>query len=118
MTKRTPNRAARIPTAALETHAVFGTETPIKPLPTVFFAAALAASATAHAHHGWMSYDASRTLTLTGKVVESGYEHPHGYVSLETPGKTWTVVLAPLSRTERRGLPREAIAVGATVTVA
>lgn len=64
-----------------------------------------------------MSYDASQTLTLTGKVVESGYEHPHGYVKLETTDKTWTVVLAPPSRMERRGLAREAIAVGSTVTV-
>lgn len=86
-------------------------------LNALLFGALLTASAGAHAHHGWMSYDASQTLTLTGKVVASGYEHPHGYVKLETSGKTWTVVLAPPSRMERRGLPREAIAVGATVTV-
>ena len=86
-------------------------------LNALLFGALLTASAAAHAHHGWMSYDASQTLTLTGKVVASGYEHPHGYVKLETSGKTWTVVLAPPSRMERRGLPREASAVGATVTV-
>lgn len=28
-------------------------------------------------------------LKLTGKIVESGYAHPHGHVHLETPGKTW-----------------------------
>lgn len=83
----------------------------------LFFGAAMTASATVHAHHGWMSYDASQTLTLTGKVVASGYEHPHGYVKLQTADKTWTVVLAPPSRMERRGLAREAIAVGSTVTV-
>lgn len=71
----------------------------------------------AHAHHGWTSYDASQTLTLTGKIVESGYEHPHGFVKLEADGKTWMVILAPPSRMERRGLPAEAIKVGATVTV-
>lgn len=86
-------------------------------LTALLFGAALTASATAYAHHGWMSYDASRALTLTGKVVESGYEHPHGFVKLQTTDKTWTVVLAPPSRMERRGLPREAIAVGSTVTV-
>jgi hypothetical protein len=81
------------------------------------FGAVLTLSATAHAHHGWSGYDASQTMTLTGQVVESGYAHPHGYVKLATQDKTWTVVLAPPSRMERRGLPREAIAVGATVTV-
>lgn len=38
-------------------------------------------------------------------IRESGYEHPHGYLKLEVPGKTWLVVLAPPSRMERRGLP-------------
>jgi hypothetical protein len=69
------------------------------------------------AHHGWSEYDSSKALTLTGKIVESGYEHPHGHVRLETPGKTWHVVLAPPSRMERRGLPKEALTPGATVSV-
>lgn len=86
--------------------------------PTAFLLGAmLAAPAAAHAHHGWNSYDASQTLTLTGTVTESGYEHPHGYLRLEVPGKTWLVVLAPPSRLERRGVSREAIAPGARITV-
>lgn len=79
--------------------------------------AALALPTVALAHHGWSSYDESKTLTLTGTVRETGYEHPHGYVKLAAPDKTWRVILAPPSRMERRGLAREAIAVGATVTV-
>jgi hypothetical protein len=71
----------------------------------------------AWAHHGWSEYDSSKTLELTGKIVESGYEHPHGHVRLETPGKTWHVVLAPPSRMERRGLEKGALKPGATVTV-
>ena len=71
----------------------------------------------AAAHHGWSEYDASKPLKLSGKVVKSGYEHPHGHVQLATPGKTWTVILAPPSRMENRGLPAAAIAVGKTVTV-
>ena len=41
------------------------------------------------AHHGWSEYDSAKVLKLTGKIVEYGYEHPHGHVRLETPGKTW-----------------------------
>ena len=80
-------------------------------------ACAALAIAPALAHHGWSEYDSSKTLKLTGKVVASGYEHPHGHVRLETKEKTWHVVLAPPSRMENRGLPAGDIAVGKTVTV-
>jgi Family of unknown function (DUF6152) len=81
-------------------------------------AALLAGSAgAAAAHHGWSGYDSSRTLDLTGTIRQSGYEHPHGFVRLETPGKTWNVVLAPPSRMENRGLPREMLAPGKQATV-
>lgn len=69
------------------------------------------------AHHGWSGYDSSAALTLTGTIRESGYEHPHGYVRLAAPEKTWLVVLAPPSRMENRGLPRQTLAVGKTATV-
>ena len=69
------------------------------------------------AHHGWSEYDANQSLKLTGTIEEAGYEHPHGYVKLRTPGKTWMAVLAPPSRMDNRGLSREALKVGATATV-
>jgi hypothetical protein len=71
----------------------------------------------ATAHHGWSEYDSSKTLTLSGKILESGYEHPHGHIRLEAAGKTWHVVLAPPSRMQGRGLPRTALQPGATATV-
>lgn len=80
-------------------------------------AALLALPLAAPAHHGWSEYDSSKLLRLTGKIVESGYEHPHGHVRLETPGKTWTVVLAPPSRMERRGLEKGMLKPGASATV-
>lgn len=80
-------------------------------------AAAALAALPAAAHHGWSEYDASKTLELTGKIVASGYEHPHGHIRLETPGKTWTVILAPPSRMERRGLPPTDLKPGGTATV-
>ena len=42
--------------------------------------AALAVPGLVLAHHGWSEYDSSKALTLTGEIVESGYEHPHGHV--------------------------------------
>jgi len=71
----------------------------------------------AAAHHGWSGYDASNEVTLTGTIKASGYEHPRGSIRLETPGKTWVVVLAPPSRMENRGLKREMLAPGIAATV-
>ena len=73
--------------------------------------------AIALAHHGWSEYDSSKLLKLSGKIVETGYEHPHGYVRLETPGKTWLCVLAPPSRMESRGLDKGLLKAGVPATV-
>jgi hypothetical protein len=83
----------------------------------LILSAVLAVPVAALAHHGWSEYDSAKELKLTGKIVDAGYEHPHGHVRLEAPGKTWEVVLAPPSRMERRGLEKDALKPGATVTV-
>ena len=79
----------------------------------------LAASAfvPVHAHHGWSEYDSTKAMTLTGVIKESGYEHPHGHVTLDAAGKVWQVVLAPPSRMENRGLPKDSLKPGNRVTV-
>ncbi|MFO1361441.1 MAG: DUF6152 family protein [Burkholderiales bacterium] len=78
----------------------------------------LAALATpALPHHGWSEYDGAQSLVLTGKIVASGYEHPHGHIRLQTAAKTWNVVLAPPTRMSNRGLPQDALRVGNTATV-
>jgi len=71
----------------------------------------------AFAHHGWSEYDASQPLTLTGSIEASGYEHPHGFTRLKTADKTWTVVLAPPSRMENRGLTPAMLAPGTRAVV-
>jgi hypothetical protein len=80
-------------------------------------AVVLVSASLAAAHHGWSGYDSAQELSVTGTIKESGYEHPHGYVRLDAPGKTWVVVLAPPSRMERRGLLRTALAPGTRATV-
>jgi len=69
------------------------------------------------AHHGWSSYDSTKELTLTGTIKDAGYEHPHGHVRLDVPGKIWLVVLAPPTRMENRGLPAANLRVGTKATV-
>lgn len=79
--------------------------------------ALLLVATAAFAHHGWSEYDATKVLNLTGTIEESGYSHPHGFVRLKTPDKTWHVVLAPPSRMENRGLAREQLKPGSRATV-
>jgi hypothetical protein len=77
----------------------------------------LAVAVPAYAHHGWSEYDSNQALTLTGTIEDSGYEHPHGFIRLAVPGKTWTAVLAPPSRMEARGLDKALLKPGTTATV-
>lgn len=68
------------------------------------------------AHHGWGSYDASKTVTVEGPIEASRFENPHATVVVKAGGKTWQIVLAPTSRMNARGAPAEFIAVGKTIT--
>ena len=69
------------------------------------------------AHHGWSEYEQTKLIKLTGKVIQNGYEHPHGFIKLSADGKEWIAVLAPPFRMENRGLLKTDIADGAQVTV-
>ncbi len=71
----------------------------------------------ANAHHGWGSYDASKTITLSGPIKELKYSNPHCLVVLDVQGKIWECVLAPPFRMENRGLPDGLMKVGMLVTV-
>jgi hypothetical protein len=81
-----------------------------------FLLAALVATS-ASAHHGWSEYNADTPLQLSGTIEEAGYENPHGFVRLKTADKTWTVVLAPPSRMENRGLAKEKLVRGQRASV-
>jgi hypothetical protein len=77
----------------------------------------LTATSAVVAHHGWSGYDSDKALTLTGVIKESGYEHPHGFIKLQTKDKLWLAVLAPPGRMENRGLARDALKPGNEATV-
>jgi hypothetical protein len=55
-------------------------------------------------HHGWSSYDQTKVLNLKGEILEYSYDNPHGMLKFKADDKTWTVVLAPPSRMQNRGL--------------
>lgn len=86
--------------------------------PTLIAAAVALAMATggAVAHHGWGSYDAKNPVTVAGKVLTSKYENPHVVLTVQAPGKVWTVTLAPTSRMQNRGALVELVAVGRDIS--
>lgn len=71
----------------------------------------------AAAHHGWGGYDSAQLLDLTGTIQEVTFENPHGTLRLETPEKTWLIILSPPRRMINRGLEAEMLEVGDTVSV-
>lgn len=68
-------------------------------------------------HHGWSSYDQKKVLNFKGEILEYSYDNPHGMIKLKVENKTWTVVLAPPSRMESRGLPESMLKKGTQATV-
>ena len=68
-------------------------------------------------HHGWSSYDQKKVLNLKGEIVEYSYDNPHGIVKFKTEDKTWTVVLAPPSRMQSRGLSEDMLKEGTQALV-
>ena len=80
-----------------------------------FSALLLAAPAAVLAHHGWGSYDASKTIVVEGPIETVSYINPHATLTVKAPEKVWTVTLAPISRMQARGAPAELVAVGKIV---
>ena len=89
----------------------------VRPATALFLTAFLLIAAGFMPHHGWSNYDQEQGMTLTGEILESNYENPHGTIRLQTPDKTWLVILAPRSRMEDRGLTQDMLTVGGTATV-
>ncbi len=86
----------------------------------LFKSAALASivlAAPALGHHGWSSYDASKTIRVTAPLSAVTWGNPHGTAKVAWQGKTWDVILAPTSRMEARGLSRAMLTAKKPVTL-
>jgi hypothetical protein len=77
--------------------------------------AALAAPAAAH--HGWGSYDSTKTVTVDAEIIDVKYENPHVEIRLAYKDKKYTMTLAPVFRMENRGIPKGLLAKGKKVKV-
>lgn len=73
--------------------------------------------AVAIAHHGWSSYDATKTIRVTAPLNGVTWGNPHGTAKVVYQRRTWNVVLAPVARMEARGLTQDLVAPGKPVTL-
>lgn len=78
---------------------------------------ALVVAAPALAHHGWSSYDATKTIRVTAPLSRVTWGNPHGTARVVWQKRTWDVVLAPTARMEARGLTRAMLRSGKAVTL-
>ncbi|GEO02475.1 hypothetical protein AAE02nite_01390 [Adhaeribacter aerolatus] len=68
-------------------------------------------------HHGWANYDQEKRLDYTGVIQQATYENPHATAKVNFKDKTWTVVLAPTSRMQERGVTAAMLQKGTTIRV-
>ncbi|MFQ3595292.1 MAG: DUF6152 family protein [Sphingomonadaceae bacterium] len=78
---------------------------------------AMAPVATAMAHHGWSSYDATQVLEVKAALSDLEWANPHATAKVMWQGAIWDVILAPVSRMEARGLSKDMMDKGQTVTL-
>ncbi len=68
-------------------------------------------------HHGWANYNQDRPIDYKGTIQELVYENPHATAKVKQNKKIWTVILAPISRMEARGVTADMLKKGATIQV-
>jgi hypothetical protein len=76
---------------------------------------ALTTGGLAYAHHGWGSYDASKTLTVNSPVQSVEWQNPHVMLMVTHENKSWHAVLAPPFRMNARGLQPDMLKPGTQV---
>ena len=68
-------------------------------------------------HHGWSNYDQKKVFDFTGIIQEFKFENPHATAKVSNNKLIWTVVLAPTSRMQDRGVPNNRLVKGSSLRV-
>ena len=76
----------------------------------------LLAALPAQAHHGWRWTDGG-TFELTAVVTEARLGNPHGVLTMQANGETWTVEVGQPWRNARAGLTDDMLSPGAELVV-
>ncbi len=68
------------------------------------------------AHHGWR-WTADGDFELSGRITRTRLGNPHGLLTLDANGETWTVEVGQPWRNARAGLSDEMLAPGTDIVV-
>src|SRR5205085_2934633 len=83
----------------------------------------LLAGTAAYAHHSYgATYDVSKEVKLTGKLVQFVYRNPHSFVHVEAPDKDgvaqrWAVEWSGTTQLSGAGVQRESLKVGDDIII-
>ena len=86
-------------------------------------AGVLLAGTAAYAHHSYgATYDVSKEVKLTGKLVQFVYRNPHSFVHVQAPDENgvqqrWAVELSGTSQLGNQGVGRDSLRVGDEVVI-
>ena len=83
---------------------------------TALVAAGALLATQAMAHHGWRWTD-SGEFELTGVVTEARLGNPHGVLTIDADGETWTAEVGQPWRNEQAGLTEAMMSPGAELTI-
>lgn len=82
----------------------------------LILAAALLAATPALAHHGWR-WTEGGDFELTGVIASAELGNPHGVLTVDVEGESWTVEVGQPWRNQRAGLTDAMLAPGTELTV-
>jgi len=78
--------------------------------------AGLCGGQAAQGHHGWR-WTKDGKFEITGVVASAKLGNPHGVVTLNVEGKTWTIEVGQPWRNKRAGLTDAMFAKGKEITI-
>lgn len=82
----------------------------------LLFFAALFATSSAQAHHGW-AWATDEEFEITGVIQSVRLGNPHGEVTITVDGEEWVVEVGQPWRNDRVGLSKEMLSEGREITV-
>ena len=86
-------------------------------------AAMLVAGVVAYAHHSYAAtYDTSKEVKVSGKLMQFSFKNPHSYVTVQAADakgaiQRWSVEWAGTSQLSNSGVTQETLKVGDEVTI-
>ena len=85
-------------------------------------ACALLGAQVVHAHHSRIAFDEGKLVSISGEVTRMAWRNPHVAINVEVTNDSgervlWKIEGLPPSQIDKRGLNRQSIKVGDTISL-